>query len=360
MCGSSHIDADALVLSITGKPARTGSRSRRRRGSRPRRRRATSPTIVRNLGCVSSSSFTAIERSARGAPAVAGRADRRPGRSSRWRRRGRSARRARAPARSAARGSRIDLRARSAELPAERLEGGRRQRPRVLARGQDQRVADRHQRRAASPPRPCRRAPRRPRRRGRGRRAQRLGSDFGQRRHPVGVVRAVEQRQRVLIDDLRGVPARGSRPRPRRRRRRRARPRYACGGRSRQREVPPLERSERDQRHARVGAGLHDRRAALRGHALGDRVRVGMQAVPEHERRAAAGRRRASRRRSSADRRPEPARVLEPDARQHLHLRRDHVGGVVAAAEPGLDHRHLRPRAAPARSRPPRSAARTG
>ena len=39
--------------------------------------------------------------------------------------------------------------------------------------------------------------------------------------------------------------------------------------------------------------------------------------------------------------RPEPARVLEPDARQHLDRRGDHVRRVPAAAEPGLDHRHV-------------------
>ena len=39
------------------------------------------------------------------------------------------------------------------------------------------------------------------------------------------------------------------------------------------------------------------------------------------------------------DRRAQPSRVLEPDAGQHLHLRRDHVGRVVATAETGLDHR---------------------
>jgi hypothetical protein len=33
------------------------------------------------------------------------------------------------------------------------------------------------------------------------------------------------------------------------------------------------------------------------------------------------------------DRRAEPAGVLEPDAREHLDLRRDHVGGVEAAAQ---------------------------
>jgi hypothetical protein len=33
--------------------------------------------------------------------------------------------------------------------------------------------------------------------------------------------------------------------------------------------------------------------------------------------------------------------VLEPDAGEHLHARGDHAGGVVAAAEPGLDHRDL-------------------
>ena len=45
--------------------------------------------------------------------------------------------------------------------------------------------------------------------------------------------------------------------------------------------------------------------------------------------------------RDVGDRRPEPARVLEADRGEHLDLRGDHVGRVVAPAEPGLDHRHL-------------------
>jgi hypothetical protein len=43
------------------------------------------------------------------------------------------------------------------------------------------------------------------------------------------------------------------------------------------------------------------------------------------------------------DRRAEPAGVLEPDPGEHLHLRRDHVGRVVASAEARLDHGHLDP-----------------
>ena len=41
------------------------------------------------------------------------------------------------------------------------------------------------------------------------------------------------------------------------------------------------------------------------------------------------------------DRGAEPARVLQPDRRQHLDLRRDHVRRVVAAAEARLDHGDL-------------------
>ncbi len=33
--------------------------------------------------------------------------------------------------------------------------------------------------------------------------------------------------------------------------------------------------------------------------------------------------------------------MFEADAGEHLDLRRNHVGGVVAAAEAGLDHRHI-------------------
>ena len=35
--------------------------------------------------------------------------------------------------------------------------------------------------------------------------------------------------------------------------------------------------------------------------------------------------------------------MLEPDVGQHRDLRVEHVGGVVAAAEPGLHHQRLRP-----------------
>ncbi len=45
----------------------------------------------------------------------------------------------------------------------------------------------------------------------------------------------------------------------------------------------------------------------------------------------------------SASGRAQPAGVLEADAGQDLNRRGDHAGGVIAAAEPGLDHRHLDP-----------------
>ena len=41
---------------------------------------------------------------------------------------------------------------------------------------------------------------------------------------------------------------------------------------------------------------------------------------------------------------PEPLGVLEADRGQRRRPARDHVGRVEAAAEPGLDHRHLDPR----------------
>ena len=126
-----------------------------------------------------------------------------------------------------------------------------------------------------------------------------------------------------------------------------------------QREVPPLVGAERAQRHARVGAGANDPRAALAGHPLGDRVGVGVQAVTEHQHAAGAdhvellgGDR--------GDRRAEPAGVLEAHAGQHLHLGR----GSRWSRRSG---RPARPRSPPPRrpgepapSRRRRSGARTG
>ena len=49
--------------------------------------------------------------------------------------------------------------------------------------------------------------------------------------------------------------------------------------------------------------------------------------------------------RDVGDRRAEPARVLEPDVREHDDLGAEHVGRVVAAAEARLDHGDLDPAA---------------
>ena len=163
-----------------------------------------------------------------------------------------------------------------------------------------------------------------------------------QRRHPLGVVGAVHQRERLLADDLQ--PSRH--PDLGRRGGHRALVELAQVGLRRrlgQREVAPLKRARGADRRrpGRCRPARASRRAARRPLA------------PPPARPDAADRRaRASRpacttssfsRGDVGDRRPQPPGVLEPDAGQHLHAGGDHVGGVVAAAQPGLDHRDLDP-----------------
>ena len=107
-------------------------------------------------------------------------------------------------------------------------------------------------------------------------------------------------------------------------------------------EVAPLERARGAHRQPVGRLGRADEpRAALGCHPAGDGSTSGCSSaatsVPWSRTTASFSSA------MSAIVGPEPARVLEPDAGEHLHLRRDHVGGVVAPAEPRLDHRHLHP-----------------
>ena len=86
----------------------------------------------------------------------------------------------------------------------------------------------------------------------------------------------------------------------------------------REREVPPLVGARCADRDAGVGWRARDPGSAFARHGHGDRDRVGMKLVAEHKRSARpdhvellAG--------DVGDRRTEPASVLEPDGRQHLH-----------------------------------------
>ena len=114
--------------------------------------------------------------------------------------------------------------------------------------------------------------------------------------------------------------------------RRRARARSCAAGRRPGRAASPSRGAAR-----RVARSARSRSPATRSAtASACRRQVGA----EHERRARPHDRELLLG-DVRDRRPQPARVLEPDVGEHRHLRVDHAGGVVAAAEPGLDHRHL-------------------
>ena len=122
---------------------------------------------------------------------------------------------------------------------------------------------------------------------------------------------------------------------------------HARGDLGHQRRVElPVQGARGGHRHREVGAlvagraGLdrrrrHDRRARLGGQL----AHLGVERAG-HERRAAPhdGELLA---RDVGHRRAEPARVLEPDVGEHHDRRAEHVGGVVAAAEAGLDDRDL-------------------
>ena len=161
-----------------------------------------------------------------------------------------------------------------------------------------------------------------------------LGQRRGQRLDAARVVRAVEDRQRPLADDLQppghGDPRGDARDHGRRRARRgarappRRRRRSSCAG------SPGSAR--------RDGLRPHDPRAGRARERLDLRVgvaRARASASGAHDRELLA--------RDVGDRRPEPAGVLEPDVGQHDDRRAQHAGRVVAPAEAGLDDRDLDP-----------------
>ena len=100
----------------------------------------------------------------------------------------------------------------------------------------------------------------------------------------------------------------------------------------------------------RVGGREHEPRAALGAHALGDRQRVGVQPAADDERAAGPhdvdlllGDR--------GDRRAEPARVLERDVRQDLHLGAGSRSSRRSGRRARPRRRRRRRRRAPARRR---------
>jgi len=226
-----------------------------------------------------------------------------------------------------------------ADLAGERLERPGRQRARVRALGEDDLGAQRQE--LAEHPRGVlvvedgddgddRAAG--------GERAQRPG----QRRHPRGVVGAVDDRRGRLGDDLeasgderpgRGLHDRGVVERPV----------VGLGRRARDGEVALLDLAPGEQLQPAVGRRDDERGAALGAHLLRQRHRVLVQVGPDDERAARPddvellGR-------DVGDRRAEPARVLEADVRQDLDLRGDHVRRVPAPAEAGLDDDDVRTR----------------
>ena len=140
-----------------------------------------------------------------------------------------------------------------------------------------------------------------------------------------------------LRDDLQAAGDAERARRPRRRARRRAAAEQRLGGGGGGGEVAALVAGQRATRCAARGrrGAPDDRRAGLarQRHDL-------RRLVAEHERRARPhhGELLA---RDVGDRRPEPARVLEPDVGEHDDRRAEHVGRVPAPAEAGLDHRDL-------------------
>ena len=158
------------------------------------------------------------------------------------------------------------------------------------------------------------------------------GSAGRQRGHPGRVVGAVEDRQRRPRPRPAGGPARGPAPRPPPPSPASSAPRWARRGRH-----APRGSSCAGSRAAarRARAGAHDPRAGL----ARERLDLGVD-LAEHERGARPhhGELLA---RDVGDGRPEPARVLEADVREHDDARVEHVGGVPAPAEAGLDHGDL-------------------
>ena len=234
----------------TGRVARTGSRSRRTRGSPARRsprphRPWPGPTGRRR----SDSRAGPRRRRGRVQDPRSGVTGQVPDEVDRARREGdavlarRRAGRLERPARVGDRARR-----RAAELARERLERGRRQRPRVAVAGEDDLGARAAGARGASPRRPCRRGSTRPPRGGRP--ASSARQRLGQRGHPARVVGAVDDRRRRPPDDLEAAG-------DGHRRGRRGdgglveRPEEGLGRAAGQREVPALEGARGVQRDAR-------------------------------------------------------------------------------------------------------------
>ena len=175
-----------------------------------------------------------------------------------------------------------------------------------------------------------------------GRSPHQLGQRVDQRGHPARVVRAVDDRQRVVGRR----PACGRAPAPRPRPRRTARRVELARGtpRRRPRASAKLRRWKRARQRptgtpgsAGANTSRAPRSAAARASASTsgcERRRTPASPPVAHDGELLA--------RDVGDRRPEPARVLEPDVGEHLHRATAmHVGGVVAAAEAGLDHGDL-------------------
>ena len=183
------------------------------------------------------------------------------------------------------------------------------------------------------PRRPCRRGSTRPRpaavadqprqrvgQRGHRRSGcgRRRGTSSGSRsttcRRPGTCTRGRGRAHRRRVERGRGAP-----------RRRRARAR-SCGAGTRPARPRPTPGSAgaSTSRAPRASAA-----ARASSSALGGEVAAHQRARRPHDGELLA--------RDVAQRRAEPARVLEPDVGEHLHARVDDVGGVVAAAEAGLD-----------------------
>ena len=240
-----------------------------------------------------------------------------------------------------------------AELAGQRRERRRRQRARACAAVQTRASHVGEQSARASPRRPCRRGSRR-RRRAR-RPATNAGSDSVERLDPAGVVGAVEARTAARRRAPRSVPARSRRAAARAAppSRSRSRPRKRARGGTRRRSCAAGRRRAR-RSSAREPAldASHERRATLAAVASATARALRVEPRADDERRPGPHDVELLAR-DVGNRRPEVARVLEPDVGQHRDARVDDVGRVVAAAEPGLEHRDVDP----GRSRTPHSAA---
>ena len=176
----------------------------------------------------------------------------------------------------------------------------------------------------------------------RGRRAPSTSRQRGgERMRARRVVGAVEERQRPLARPPRAGRGRRSRRPPLNARSSSGRPRNASAAAAASAKLPRWKPPARAQRQLGAARARDAAARGARGHALGDRADLGASrpttsvAVVVHHGELLA--------RDVLERRAQPARVLEAHRGQHLHLRGDHVRGVEAAAEAGLDHGDLHP-----------------